>query len=269
MAELQWVRLYIDMFGKEKIKKLRRLPSGNDILLLWIMLLAKAGECNAGGMIYITPKIPFSKEDISDGFGFKLSTVERALKAFVDFDMLEISKDGFISVKNWEEYQNTEKFSYIREYNRAAKQRSRERQKKSQDINDAVNLSVNENVNDMSMTSQGQCHGSQDIEEEEEEELDIHSFTLSNSAENNLPDVNDNAKRRKLMNGILGGGVVMLSEEQMDDLLERLSIDEFDKYVSIIRDCENNGKHFKNKTHYQAILDMAARDRRTQAAADG
>ena len=264
MAELQWVRLYIDMFGKDKIKKLRRLPSGNDILLLWIMLLAKAGECNAGGMIYITPKIPFSKEDISDGFKFKLSTVERALKAFVDFDMLEISEDGFISVKNWEEYQNTEKLSEIREYNRAAKQRSRERQKKSQDNNGNVSCDVNDNVNDMSLTSQGQCHGSQDTEEEEEEEeLDIQSFILSDCAKNNLFDVND--KKRKLMGGTLGEGVVMLSDAQKGDLLERLSIDEFDKYVAIIRDCEKNGKHFTNKTHYQAILDMANKDRRLRA----
>ena len=54
----------------------------------------------------------------------------------------------------------------------------------------------------------------------------------------------------------------MLSEEQIDDLLNKLSLDEFDKYVAIVADCELKGKCYKNKSHYQAILDMVERDRR-------
>ena len=54
MCEVQWIKLYIDMFDKRKIKKVRRLPAGNDLLLIWIMLLAMAGKCNAGGHIFIT-----------------------------------------------------------------------------------------------------------------------------------------------------------------------------------------------------------------------
>ena len=53
----------------------------------------------------------------------------------------------------------------------------------------------------------------------------------------------------------------MLSEEQTSDLLDKLSVDEFDKYVSIVADCELKGKRYKNKSHYQAILDMVAKDR--------
>ena len=56
----------------------------------------------------------------------------------------------------------------------------------------------------------------------------------------------------------------MLSEEQMDDLLDKLSLDEFNKYVAIVADCELKGKRYKTKSHYQAILDMAAKDRRVQ-----
>jgi hypothetical protein len=48
----------------------------------------------------------------------------------------------------------------------------------------------------------------------------------------------------------------------MDDLLDKLSVEEFDKYVGIVADCEEKGQHFKKKTHYQAILDMAKKDRR-------
>lgn len=65
-----------------------------------------------------------------------------------------------------------------------------------------------------------------------------------------------------LMRGELGKGVVLLSQEQMDDLLEKLSLEEFDYYVGVVADCILKGKPFKRKTHYQAILDMALADRK-------
>ena len=109
MDEVTWIKLYIDMFYRRKINKIRRLPAGNDIILFWVMLLATAGKCNAEGMIFITEKIPFTKEDFADEFDFELSTIELALKAFVEFDMIDIYEDGFISVRNWAKYQNTDK----------------------------------------------------------------------------------------------------------------------------------------------------------------
>ena len=70
------------------------------------------------------------------------------------------------------------------------------------------------------------------------------------------------AAKLRYVGGTLGQNVVLLSDEQFDDLCERLSIDELDKYIGIVAECEKNGKHFKNKSHYQAILDMVAKDRR-------
>lgn len=64
--------------------------------------------------------------------------------------------------------------------------------------------------------------------------------------------------QRKNFNG------VFISEEQMGDLLERLSLEEVDYYMDVIRDTESKGKKYTTKTHYQAILDMAANDRKTR-----
>ena len=69
-------------------------------------------------------------------------------------------------------------------------------------------------------------------------------------------------QKRTLLQGNLGKGVVLLSQEQMDDLLDKLSLEEFDYYVGVVADCILKGKPFKRKTHYQAILDMAIADRR-------
>ena len=239
MGEVQWIKLYIEMFDKRKIKKLRRLPAGNDILLIWVMLLAMAGKCNAGGMIFITESVPFTEDDLADELDFDVNTIKLALEAFKKLDMVEIRDGGYINILGWEEHQSIDRLAEIREYNRLKKQESRAKKK------------LLESVNDMSMTSQS-C---QDIEEEKEgdNEKESHSFIL-----------NKEQAKMKFLSGSLGKGVVMLSDEQFDDLLDKLSIDEFNKYVTIVAECELNGKPYKKKTHYQAILDMVSKDRKTK-----
>ena len=66
----------------------------------------------------------------------------------------------------------------------------------------------------------------------------------------------------RYLGGTLGKGVVMLSDDQFNSLLDELSLEEFNKSVGIVADMELSGKHYKKKTHYQAILDMVAKDRR-------
>lgn len=241
MADVLWIKLYIDMFDKRKINKIRRLPAGNDILLFWVMLLATAGKCNAGGMIFITERVPFTKEDLADEFDFEASTIELALKAFVEYDMIDLSEDGFISVRNWEEYQSADKLAEIR-----AKDRDRKRIKRAQERGKLPSPESE------SETVHGQSTDSPHIEEEGEQEKEFHSI---------IHTAQDSAKLRYL-GGSLGKGVVMLSEDQIDSLLDEMSVEEFDKYVEIVAECELSGKRYKKKSHYQAILDMALKDRK-------
>lgn len=260
MADVTWIKLYIDMFDKRKIKKLRRLPAGNDLLLIWIMLLATAGKCNAGGMIFITESVPFTEEDLADELGFEVNTIRLALTALEDLDMISRSDNGFINITGWEEHQNIDRLAEIREYNRLAKQKSREKQKLLQAPSD--------DVNDKSMTSQ-RCHETEEEREEDKDKEKEYSFIHSSEKENDENGFSTGISttvdtQRKLLGGELGKGVVLLSDEQMDDLLEKLSLDEFNHYVSVVADCILKGKRYTKKTHYQAILDMAAKDRKTK-----
>lgn len=75
-------------------------------------------------------------------------------------------------------------------------------------------------------------------------------------------DVFSSAENQMTPLGGTGKGVVMMSDAQMEDLLEKLSLEEFDKYVGIVADNELSGKHYTKKTHYMAILDMASKDRK-------
>ena len=69
-------------------------------------------------------------------------------------------------------------------------------------------------------------------------------------------------RQRKYLCDELGKGWVLMSNDQFDDLVTKLSPDELEKYFEIIVTCERAGKHFKKKSHYQAILDMAYKDRK-------
>lgn len=60
--------------------------------------------------------------------------------------------------------------------------------------------------------------------------------------------------------GGIGKNVVLLDDEQMEDLLDRLGVEDFNYYVGVVADCELHGKPYRKKTHYQAILDMAIQD---------
>lgn len=57
MSAVKWIKITTDMFDNRKIKHLRRLPDGNNIILIWVMLLTMAGRCNADGMIYLTAEL--------------------------------------------------------------------------------------------------------------------------------------------------------------------------------------------------------------------
>ena len=128
MADIKWIKITTDMFDNRKIKHLRKLPEGNNIVLIWVMLLTMAGRCNAGGMIFLTENIPYTAKMLADELGFEENTVQLALQMLERFEM--IFTDGeYFSIAGWVEHQNIEGMDKIREQNRLRKQKQRERQK--------------------------------------------------------------------------------------------------------------------------------------------
>lgn len=251
MADVKWVKITTDMFDNRKIKHLRRLPEGNSIVLIWVMLLTMAGRCNANGMIFLTEDIPYSPKMLADELDFEENTVVLALEALERLNMVHIN-EGFYSIAGWEEYQNIEGMERIKEQTRKRVAKYRENKRL-----EAGNVTGN-------VTETPGNAIEEEREEDKEKELEIHSFNQAekNSFSTEIVEKNVENSKRSFLQGSLGKGVVLLSEEQLDDLLEKLSFDEFNKYVGIVADNELCGKHYKKKTHHQAILDMAMQDRR-------
>lgn len=141
MADVKWVKITTDMFNNRKIKHLRRLPEGNSIVLIWVMLLTMAGRCNAGGMIFLTENIPYTTKMLADELEFEESTVILALNALERFNM--ISQDGeAFRIAGWEEYQNIEGLDRIREQTRRRVAAHREKKAALMPCNATCNVTV-------------------------------------------------------------------------------------------------------------------------------
>lgn len=142
MAVISWIKLNIDMFENRKIKQIRKLPDGDKLILLWVMLLTLAGKCNMRGYILLTEDIPYTAEMLATEFDMELNTVKMGLEIFQKFNMIEL-QNNVVKISSWEEHQNIEGMDKIREQTRARVKAYRERQKllqQSQECNATVTL---------------------------------------------------------------------------------------------------------------------------------
>lgn len=122
MADVFWVKLYIDCFKKKKLMYVEDLPRGDTILKIWFKILCLAGECNAGGFLMVTDNIPYTEETLIATLTRKplnetYDFLKETLVTLQALHMLEIIENKFY-ITNWEDYQNVDKMDKIRENTR-------------------------------------------------------------------------------------------------------------------------------------------------------
>lgn len=140
---VEWVKLYVDVIGNNKGKKIRRETS-DTIFLLWFYFLAIAGKSNQNGALYQTENIPYTAKEISLDYNFKEKEVNLAITTFQKFNMIFIENE-IIFIKNWEEYQNINGLERIREQgrNRIAKYRAN---KQISEVEQAKNRAIIDSI---------------------------------------------------------------------------------------------------------------------------
>lgn len=131
MAEISWIKLKTTMFDDEKIRLIQSVPESDAILVIWIRLLVLAGKTNDDGLIYIQRNMPYSEEMLATLFGKNVNTVRLALTTLANFNMIDLTANGLISVTNWEKHQNVEGLEKIKEQNRLRAKRHYEKKKNS------------------------------------------------------------------------------------------------------------------------------------------
>ena len=163
MADVKWIKLTTDMFDNRKIKHLRKPPDGNNIVLIWVMLLTMAGRCNTNGMIFLTENIPYTSKMLADELDFEETTVQLALNTLEQLNMI-VTNGDFFKIAGWEEYQNIDGMEKIREQNR--KRVEKHRQKKA-----LLDCNVTSNVtSNVTVTQSNAIDKDIEIEREEERE---------------------------------------------------------------------------------------------------
>ena len=269
MAEVQWIRLMVGMFDGNSFKRIKRAKIGgvsyrDKLTAVWFELLDLAGKSNANGYLMDNNEIPYRTfEDIATMLDREDKEIELCMQFFINERMVEIIDDVYC-LSNFTRYQNQEGLEKIREQTRKRVAKHRERKLLAQSNADC----------NVTVTLRNGTEEDKEIEEDKEEEKEIHSFVLSytekkvsesglegDEAEAYREEVKEGLKL-KYMGGTLGQGLLLISDEQFDDLCDRLSLEELHKYIGIIVECEKNGKSYKKKSHYQAILDMVEKDRR-------
>lgn len=161
MAEIKWIKITTDMFDNRKIRHLRRLPEGNSIVLLWVMLLTMAGRCNASGMIFLTENIPYTPKMLADELGFEENTVRLGLECLEQLNMI-VSNNGFFAISGWEEHQNIDGMEKIREQNRLRQAKHKQKQK----------LLQSNVTNNVTVTKSNATEEDKDKDKEKEEDID-------------------------------------------------------------------------------------------------
>ena len=243
-----WLKLKRDFFKRHDIRIIEEMPNGKDYVLFYLKLLLESIDHE--GSLRFSDTIPYNEQMLSVVTNTNIDIVRSAMKLFTELKLMEVLDDATIYMAEVNNMIGSESWSA----ERVRRFRSKQQQA----------LLCNADV-----TS---CNEEKEIEKEKDLDIDIENERKSESSftqpfQREYDDLStelstDGDKTRRSLGGELGKGVVLLSQEQMDDLLDKLSIEEFDHYVGVVADCILNGKPFKRKTHYQAILDMAMADRR-------
>lgn len=243
MAEgkFYWLKLKRDFFKRHDIRIIEAMPNGKDYILFYLKLLLESIDHE--GKLRFSETIPYNEQMLSVITNTNVDVVKTAMDIFIELQMIEIQDDKTIYMQEVEKLIG----STVDNDNANRQRRFRERQKQLalQNVTKGVTKS-NESK---------RIEIEKDIEKEGEGEYTGHDMSGSSPAASPL----------ERMGGTLGQNVLMLTEEQEEDLLNRLSFDEYNLYCKKLSDyiIAHPDKTFKS--HYKTILKWVEEDRSVKA----
>ena len=232
MAEgkFYWLKLKRDFFKRHDIRIIESMPNGKDYILFYLKLLLESIDHE--GKLRFSETIPYNEQMLSVITNTNVDVVKSAMDVFIGLNMLEIQDDKTI---------------YMQEVERLIGSETKWAEKKR------VQRAKEDNVPLLSKT----CPIEKEIEIEKDKELEEDGEDTGQ----NLSGPSTTSKLEKL-GGTLGQGVLMLTEEQNVDLLDKLSLDEYDLYCKKLSDYIIAHPEKTFKSHYQTILKWVAEDRK-------
>ena len=243
MADVKWIKLNVGMFDGNSFKKIKKAKIGGEsfrdkLTAIWFELLDFAGKCNANGQLIESSEIPFSSiEDIAILIDREPEELQLCMQYFINNRMITVIDDVYI-LTNWMKYQNTDGLDKIKEQNRKRQAKFKQKQK-----NLLGNVTDNVTVTQSNAT-----------EVEKELDLDLEKEVEVVCGETPLDDYNDTDSKLEYFKG-----KVMLSENQVADLLEKMGLDAFNEYVDRL-DRFLSRTDATIKSHYSEMLKWYTQD---------
>lgn len=212
-----WLKLKRDFFKRHDIRIIEEMPNGKDYILFYLKLLLESIDHE--GNLRFSDAIPYNEQMLSVVTNTNVDVVRSAMKIFTELHMMDILDDQTIYMAEVDKLIGSE--------TEWAKKKRLQRAKE-------------DNVPQLS----SKCPTEIEKEKEIYTEIDTDVEVDAAAAEEN---------QLKCWKGTLGKGVVYLSEKQGDDLLDRLGLDAFNRYVERLADyIIQNNAYVRN--HYETIL---------------
>ena len=227
-----WLKLKRDFFKRHDIRIVEAMPNGKDYILFYLKLLLESIDHE--GQLRFSDTIPYNEQMLSVVTNTNIDIVRSAMALFIELNMMQVFDDQTIYM--------TEVDKLIGSETEWAKKKREQREKK-------------DNVPLLS----SKCPT--EIEKEKEKETNIDTEIEVDVVEG---DSSATATELKCLKGKLGKGVVFLTDEQFDSLLDKLgSVEVFDKYVTKLADFIIE-KKANVGNHYETILKWHREDSRVK-----
>ena len=227
-----WLKLKRDFFKRHDIRIVESMPNGKEYILFYIKMLAESIDHE--GTLRFSDTIPYSEEMLSALTNTDIDIVKSAMEVFAQLDMVQVFEDKTIYMTQVEKLIGSE--------TEWAKKKREQRTKK-------------DNVPLLSP----KCPT--EMEKDKEKETDTEIESEREQDEDDDSDPADNQLKPFGKKGNLS--VVFLTDNQVADLLDKLGLEAFDRYVDRLGDyIVEKDAHIKN--HYETILKWHRQDSRVK-----
>lgn len=199
------ILLSVHTMKSRKIRQMRKLSRGPELINIWISLLCLAGESGDSGYLYMADDVPYTVETLSIELEYDAGLIAEAITLFLSWKMIALDH-GAIRFMSWDKYQNSD---------------------------------------NVPPSAKAKRKKTQNIRKQAVKRIGVEPSELS--PEDTVSPL-----------GGLGKNLVYLSDAQMGDLLDRMDVNTFDRYIGIVAQQIEMGRTVKNA--YNLILRMATED---------
>lgn len=233
-----WLKLKRDFFKRHDIRIIEEMPNGKDYILFYLKLLLESIDHE--GSLRFSDTIPYNEQMLSVVTNTNIDIVRSAMKLFIELNMMSVFDDQTIYMNEVDKLIGCET-EWAKKKRLYRETMDKERTLSSNCPTDVPSLS------DKSKSIEKELEKRDRDRVVEVEKEDSATTTATEPVENS----EDN--KLKLIGGTLGKNVVYLTKIQMDNLIDQLGLDAFNRYVGRLADYII-GKNAHINNHYETIL---------------